>query len=298
MDIYSVLPLLCILFLFFFVCLLLFLLVRKHILLSEEKIRSSDLSKRLKALMKNFSAITQQKDDLERINEMRSKFISVTAHDLKQPITLINGYSSLLRESLTQENLKLLDNIDKATSTIARLTRDLGDVSTAEYGTMKLSRSKFIFNDFIEGIFKQYKSAAAQKKIFLLLTPYPEPIEINADRFRLEQVFSNLLSNALKFTLQDGTVEIRYTLEDNKIKILIKDDGLGITPTDRIKIFDKFQQSDFIDDNFKKQGWGLGLAIAKEIINTHGGEIGADSAGRGTGSTFWIILPLSNTNNK
>ena len=294
MDIYSILPLGCILFLFFLVCLLVFLLIRRHLLLTQERLHNSDLSKRLKALMKNFSAIAQQKDDLERINEMRSKFISVTAHDLKQPITLINGYSSLLRETLSQENLKLLDNIDKATSTIERLTRDLGDVSSAEYATMKLSKSKFIFNDFIEEIFKQYKSAAAQKKISLLFTPYPEPIEINADRFRLEQVFSNLLSNALKFTLQDGTIEIRYTLEENKIKVLVKDDGLGITPTDRIKIFDKFQQSDFIDENFKKQGWGLGLAIAKEIINAHGGEIGADSAGRGTGSTFWLTIPLAN----
>ena len=294
MDIYNILPLGCILFLFFLVCLLVFLLIRRHLLLTQERLHNSDLSKRLKALMKNFSAIAQQKDDLERINEMRSKFISVTAHDLKQPITLINGYSSLLRETLSQENLKLLDNIDKATSTIERLTRDLGDVSSAQYATMKLSKSKFIFNDFIEEIFKQYKSAAAQKKISLLFTPYPEPIEINADLFRFEQVFSNLLSNALKFTLQDGTIEIRYTLEENKIKVLVKDDGLGITPTDRIKIFDKFQQSDFIDENFKKQGWGLGLAIAKEIINAHGGEIGADSAGRGTGSTFWLTIPLAN----
>ena len=228
---------------------------------------------------------------------MRSQFVSATAHDLKQPITLINGYSSLLRENLNQENSKLLDNIDKAANTIERLTRDLGDVSISEYGTMKLSRSKFIFNDFIEEIFKQYKSAAAQKKIFLLLTPYPEPIEINADRFRLEQVLSNLLSNALKFTMQDGTVEIRYTLEENKIKIFVKDDGLGITSTDKIKIFDKFQQSDFIDDNFKQQGWGLGLAIAKEIVNAHGGQIGVESAGRATGSTFWIILPLEKPEN-
>lgn len=297
MNTYTVLSLGCILFLLFIISLLIFFLIRINILITQEKLRASDLSKRLKALMKNFSDITQQKNDLERINEMRSQFVSATAHDLKQPITLINGYSSLLRENLNQENSKLLDNIDKAANTIERLTRDLGDVSISEYGTMKLSRSKFIFNDFIEEIFKQYKSAAAQKKIFLLLTPYPEPIEINADRFRLEQVLSNLLSNALKFTMQDGTVEIRYTLEENKIKIFVKDDGLGITSTDKIKIFDKFQQSDFIDDNFKQQGWGLGLAIAKEIVNAHGGQIGVESAGRATGSTFWIILPLEKPEN-
>lgn len=293
MDIYNILPLGAILFLLFLVCLFLFLLIRKHLALQEERARSNDLLKRLKALMKNFSAIAQQKEDLERINDTRAKFISVTAHDLKQPITLINGYSSLLRENLNGDDLKLLDNIDKAADSIQRLTMDLGDVSAAEYGNMKLSRSKFIFNDFIKDIYEQYKTAAARKKITLLLTQYPEPVEIEADRFRLGQVFSNLLSNALKFTLENGAVEIRYSLDNDKLKIAVEDDGLGITPTDKIKIFDKFQQSDFIEENYKKQGWGLGLAIAKEIITAHGGEIGADSAGRGSGSTFWVILPLN-----
>ena len=293
MDIYNVLPLGTILFLLFLVCLLLFLLIRKHLQLQEETVRNIDLMKRFKALMKNFSAIAQQKEDLERINDTRAKFISVTAHDLKQPITLINGYSSLLRESLNEDDLKLLDNIDKAAASIQRLTADLGDVSAAEYGNMKLSRSKFIFNDFIKSICEQYKTAAEQKKITLRLAQYPEPVGIDADRFRLGQVFSNLLSNALKFTLENGNVEIRYSVENGKLKIAVEDDGLGITPTDKIKIFDKFQQSDFIEENYKKQGWGLGLAIAKEIITAHGGEIGADSAGRGKGSTFWVVLPLT-----
>ena len=223
---------------------------------------------------------------------MRSKFISVVAHDLKQPLTLICGYSSLLRENLGADDLKILDNIDKASRNIEKLTNDLADVSASERGKVRLTFSCFVFNDLIAGIFKQYQAVAEQKGINLMLIDYPEDIVIEADRFRLEQVFNNLLSNALKFTGPGGAVDIKYSLEGDSVKILIKDDGLGITHADRIKIFDKFQQSDFIEDDFKRQGWGLGLAIADEIVTGHGGIIGADSADRGAGSTFWVVLPL------
>ena len=168
----------------------------------------------------------------------------------------------------------------------------MADVSASERGKVRLTFSYFVFNDLIAGIFKQYQAVAEQKEINLTLIDYPEDIVIEADRFRLEQVFNNLLSNALKFTGPGGAVDIKYSLEGDSVKILIKDDGLGITHADRIKIFDKFQQSDFIEDDFKRQGWGLGLAIADEIVTGHGGVIGADSADRGAGSTFWVVLPL------
>lgn len=245
--------------------------------------------------MRNFSLMVQQKEDLERINDMRSKFISVVAHDLKQPVTLINGYASLLKDNLADDNVKLLQNIEKASSSVERLTMDLADISVADFGQIKLSFSKFVFNDFIAEIYNQYRTAAEVKNIDMRLIEYPEEIVIEADRFRLGQVFNNLLSNALKFTPEGGTVEIKYSSENNLIKTMIKDDGLGITHPDRVKIFDKFQQSDFIEEDIKKQGWGLGLSIAEEIISGHGGIIGADSAGRGAGSTFWILLPKNHT---
>lgn len=292
MDKYTTVTLILALFFFFLACFLLYLLIRKQLALHAERASIGDLNKRIKALTRNLMDMVQQKEDLERINDMRSKFVSVVAHDLKQPLTLLNGYSSLLRENIKEEDRNILDNIDKAALNIERLTNDLADVSAVEYGRIKLNFSKFVFNDLIEEIFNQYRGVAARKDIDMHLIDYPEKIVIEADRFRLGQVFNNLLNNALKFTAAGGNVEIKYSIEDNMVKTLIRDDGLGITHTDRTKIFDKFQQSDFIEDDFKKQGWGLGLSIADEIVTIHGGLIGADSAGRGAGATFWIILPI------
>ena len=293
MDIYTAAALISALFFFFLSCFLIVVLIRTELRLHTEKVHSGDLGKRIKSLTRNLMGTIQKKEDLERVNEMRSKFISVVAHDLKQPLTLINGYSSLLRDNLGKEDLKLLDNIDKASRNIEKLTNDLSDVSSAERGKVRLTFTRFVFNDLISGIFKQYQAVAEHKEINLTLIDYPEEIVIEADRFRLEQVFNNLLSNALKFTGQGGSVDIKYSLEGNSVKILIKDDGVGITHIDRSKIFNKFQQSDFIEDDFKRQGWGLGLAIADEIVAGHGGVIGADSADRGAGSTFWVVLPLT-----
>ncbi len=292
MDKYTTVTLILALFFFFLACFLLYLLIRKQLALHAERASIGDLNKRIKALTRNLMDMVQQKEDLERINDMRSKFVSVVAHDLKQPLTLLNGYSSLLRENIKEEDRNILDNIDKAALNIERLTNDLADVSAVECGRIKLNFSKFVFNDLIEEIFNQYRGVAARKDIDMHLIDYPEKIMIEADRFRLGQVFNNLLNNALKFTAAGGNVEIKYSIEDNMVKTLIRDDGLGITHTDRTKIFDKFQQSDFIEDDFKKQGWGLGLSIADEIVTIHGGLIGADSAGRGAGATFWIILPI------
>lgn len=292
MDKYTAITLILALFFFFLACFLIYALIRNQLALHAEKADVAGLNKRIKALTRNLMDMVQQKEDLERINDMRSKFVSVVAHDLKQPLTLLNGYSSLLRENIKEEEQKILDNIDKAAGNIEKLTNDLADVSAVEYGRIKLNFSEFVFNELMEDIFNQYQAVAAHKGIDMHLIDYPENIVIEADRFRLGQVFNNLLSNALKFTAPGGTVEIKYSLEDNMVKTLIKDDGLGITHTDRTKIFDKFQQSDFIEDDFKKQGWGLGLAIADDIVTIHGGVIGADSAGRGAGSTFWVILPL------
>ena len=292
MDKYTAVTLILALFFFFLSCFLIYSLIRKQLALHAERIKSGALNRRIKSLTRNLMDMVQQKEDLERINDMRSKFVSVVAHDLKQPLTLINGYSSLLKDNINGEAQKALDNIDKAAANIEKLTNDLADVSVAEYGRIKLNLSKFIFNELIFEMFTQYRGFASHKDIDMHLIEYPEKIIIEADRFRLGQVFNNLLSNSLKFTASGGSVEIKYSVENNMVKTLIKDDGLGITHTDRTKIFDKFQQSDFIEDDFKKQGWGLGLSIAEEIVSMHGGLIGADSAGRGAGSIFWVVLPL------
>ena len=106
MDKYTAITLILALFFFFLACFLTYLLIRKQLALHAERVNIGDLNKRIKALTRNLMDMVQQKEDLERINDMRSKFVSVVAHDLKQPLTLLNGYSSLLRENIKEEDQK------------------------------------------------------------------------------------------------------------------------------------------------------------------------------------------------
>ena len=113
-----------------------------------------------------------------------------------------------------------------------------------------------------------------------------------ADRFRISQVINNLLGNAIKFSPQGGRIEARFYVDNGQLTFQLTDNGPGVIHSEKEKIFQKFHQSD-VDRTAKKQGWGLGLSIAQEIIEAHGGEIGVESAGLGQGSTFWFTLPLN-----
>ena len=135
------------------------------------------------------------------------------------------------------------------------------------------------------------QSVNAQKKgIFLQKCEYPAEVTVVADRFRISQAINNLIGNAIKFSPQGGRVEARYYVLDGWLTFKVSDNGPGILHSEKSKIFQKFHQSDN-DRTLKKQGWGLGLSIAQEIINAHGGEIGVESAGLGQGSMFWFSIP-------
>ena len=129
----------------------------------------------------------------------------------------------------------------------------------------------------------------------LLYNPPPAPVMVEGDRFRLGQVMMNLVTNALKFTPQGGTVMVTIAAEGGRAAVYVKDTGIGVHPSEIKKIFEKFYQAKYQKDvKMRKKGWGLGLSIAVEIIRAHGGEIAAASPGLGKGSTFYYKIPLLN----
>lgn len=148
----------------------------------------------------------------------------------------------------------------------------------------------------MEDIYNQYGIIARQKNIIFRTIEFPVQISVIADRFRIGQVISNLVNNAFKFTPEGGVVEIRYLKEQNHIRVMIIDSGTGLIHLERVKIFEKFQQSEALAEDLRKLGWGLGLSIAQDIIEAHNGAIGADSAGLGKGSVFWFAIPLDPKN--
>ena len=232
--------------------------------------------------------------ELTRLNEIRSKFMSIVAHDLRQPLSSIQGFASVLMMDGPQgsgnNDQMALNNILKATDNMNMLMADLMDISMIESGRFKMDGQPFNFNTLVGDVVTLQAVNAQKKGIFLQKYDYPNEITVTADRFRLSQVLSNLIGNAIKFAPQGGRVEVSFYDDDKNLTCRISDNGPGILHSEKEKIFQKFHQSDN-DRNLKKQGWGLGLSIAQEIIHAHGGEIGVESAGLGQGAMFWFTIP-------
>ena len=219
--------------------------------------------------------------ELSRLSEIRSKFMSIVAHDLRQPLTSIQGFTSVLMMDNPQgggnNDQVALNNILKATDNMNQLMADLMDISMIESGKFKMDFKEFNFNQLLDDVYILQQVNAQKKGIFLMRYAYPTDVMVYADRFRISQVLNNLLGNAIKFAPQGGRISVRYFVEDGWLVCYVQDDGPGIVHHEQVKIFQKFHQSDN-GRSARKQGWGLGLSIAQEIINAHNGEIGVSSA--------------------
>ena len=232
--------------------------------------------------------------ELTRLNEIRAKFMSIVAHDLRQPLSSIQGFASVLKmdapEGHTSDDQIALNNILKATDNMNMLMTDLMDISMMESGRFKMDVQPFNFNSLVSDVVTLQSVNAQKKDILLQPYEYPAEITLTADRFRMSQVLNNLIGNAIKFSPQGGRIEVSFYDDNKNVYCQVSDNGPGILHTEKEKIFQKFHQSE-TDRNLKKQGWGLGLSIAQEIVHAHGGDIGVESAGLGQGAQFWFRVP-------
>ena len=253
--------------------------------------------KRIKYLELAIERIAFRYRQEARLNDSKSKFMFMVAHDLRQPLTAVQGYTTmLLEDSKDEQEKKILHTLERSAAHMGVLLADLVDASISASGHLKINPYKFIYNKLIDEICAQYEIIAQKKGVILRKMDYPTDIEIYGDRERLSQVLNNLIANALKFTNIGGIVEISYHVEGNRVRTLIRDNGKGIVHVDRVKIFEKFNQAENLDDEHKSLGWGLGLAIAQDIVDAHKGVIWSQSAGLGKGTLFWFTLPLNQEN--
>ncbi len=230
--------------------------------------------------------------ELERLNEMKSKFLSMVVHDVRTPLSSIKGFSELMAKKTDDPKLKeYAKNVVMASEQLGRLVADLTDLAMIEAGKLKIERVEFKFTDSLYDILPSIKINAEKRGVNLVINPLPENCYVVGDRFRLSQVIMNLLNNAIKFTPAGKIVEVIVRREGNNVVFGVKDQGIGIHRSELKKIFEKFYQAKYQkDEKLKKQGWGLGLAISQEIIRQHQGEIWAESPGLGKGSTFYFKL--------
>jgi PAS domain S-box-containing protein len=268
---------------------------------------------------------------LARLNRMKDSFLGLASHELKTPLTVIMGYSELLltdmKEQLNDTTCEMVQNISSAASRLDNIVKDMTDVSMIDQKRLALNFDQVDINSIIEAAIRELRFFFALRKQEITTSLDQSIPAIRGDQARLMQLLSNILGNAIKFTPDDGTVSVTTKLkrvdrtspltgldegnllnptkgQQQYIEITISDSGIGINKEDQQRIFDKFFEVGNIEEHssgkvaFKSRGAGLGLSIAKGIVEVHGGQLWVESPGYDPnsypGSSFIILLPIDN----
>jgi signal transduction histidine kinase len=225
-------------------------------------------------------------------NRLKDEFLATVSHELRTPLNAMLGWLQIIRttdmDRATVE--RAMASIERNAQSQARVVEDLIELSRVITGKLHLRTLPMDLRPVVEAALDVVRAAAAAKGVKLESKLPSFSAIVSGDRDRLQQVIWNLLSNAVKFTQSGGTVSVEVTTDDRYSSIVVTDDGIGISPEFLPYIFERFRQADQSTTR-EHGGLGLGLAIAKEISELHGGVLKATSAGRGTGSRFVLQLP-------
>jgi signal transduction histidine kinase len=242
----------------------------------------------------------------ERLDKSRSNFIAVAAHELRTPLTLIQGYSSMLREMLGElddQTKPMLDGIDRGTQRLAEIVQDLIDVAIIDNDTLTLVYQPTSLSHLLALARRDVEQAIQERRQRLHIYEFPGcEVETYADPERLLQAILNVLYNAIKYTPDGGEITIGGRCLPGFAELVIADTGIGIPVRDQTRIFETFGRvGDALlhssgKTKFRGGGPGLGLPIARGILEAHGGAIWVESSGRDEetcpGSTFHLLIPL------
>lgn len=231
----------------------------------------------------------------EEANRAKDEFISIVSHELRTPLNSILGWIRIIKTNPSEQHIeRAFEVISRQSENQLQLIEDLLDTSRIITGKMRLEINPVKIENVIAESIETIRPAAEAKNINLIFNKPDEPRTIAGDADRLQQVFWNLLSNAVKFTPKDGEIKIESAPADSNIEIRITDTGEGIAADFLPFIFERFRQSNN-SPSHRSGGLGLGLSLARTIVELHGGEVAAKSDGRGRGSTFTIRLPIKET---
>jgi two-component system, sensor histidine kinase and response regulator len=236
--------------------------------------------------------LVNQRRRIEAMLAQKDEFLHVVSHDLKNPISIIMGYTELMIDSdRLEEDQVMLLQIKRAAQYMLALTQDLLELGRAEHAGTSLELETTDINALIMDICAAFELQASQKRITMVHLPGGEPLPAQVDLRRIRQVFNNLLSNAIKYTPEHGRVEIHTYRDGNYAMIEVADNGLGIPAEDLPHLFEKFFRVQ-TPEHTQQEGTGLGLSIVQGYIQAHQGKIWVDSD-LGKGSIFFVALPLS-----
>ncbi len=229
--------------------------------------------------------------EIRRLETVRSDFIASVSHELKTPLTSIKGFIETLLEGALDDkenNRAFLKIIQEHAERLNNLVNDLLSLSYLESKEISLETEDVNLRQQVERTILGFKSQV-RKKDLEVKNELPEGLLVRADKDRIEQVFTNLIDNAIKFNKEKGLVKISHQEIDGKMKVIVEDSGIGIPEKDIPRIFERFYRVDKARSR-ELGGTGLGLSIVKHIIELHDGKVGVEST-EGLGSKFWFTLP-------
>jgi len=235
-------------------------------------------------------AFNQMSADLMRSNQSRRQMTADIAHDLRTPLTVLAGYLEALRDGVLQPTRERFEVMHQEAQHLQHLVDELRTLSLADAGELSLNRQLIPPRKLLERLATAYELTIEQKNLTLQLYAAPDLPEIRVDAERMMQVLENLICNAMRYTPTGGAITLSAERDQAAVLLKVTDTGAGIDPKDLPHIFDRFYRADQSRQEAEGES-GLGLAIAKSIVEAHGGKITAESE-PGRGSIFTIRLPL------
>jgi PAS domain S-box-containing protein len=264
-----------------------------------DRIVTEDLARRCALALENarlYREMVAERDKAERASRAKDEFVAILGHELRNPLTPVIGWTRILKNhTLISRDPVLAEGVramEKNATTLARLVGDCTDMAKISEGKIQIERAFVNLNHIVVASLDAIREMADERGIRLTAELAPEPVPVLGDAMRLEQAIMNLLINAAKYTNSGGLISVRTALKDGETRVEVTDTGIGIDRAFLEQIFEPFRQgtSSWLTS---RSGLGLGLAIARRIVELHGGRVWAESQGLGCGSTFCIRLPLA-----
>lgn len=241
---------------------------------------NSGLERQIQAILNEFS----------ELDRMKSNFIAITSHELRTPLGLILGHATFLKEMISDEQREPVDIIIRNATRLKEIIESLTEVENYEAGVARVRQKSISIPYIIREVVSSFQDMAASKNITLEEDIRDEDLQVEADANKITVAVSNLIRNALTFTNEGGQVQVTVELVTGHAQVSVKDNGIGIPASDLGRVFDRFFQ---VDSHLIRRhtGMGLGLSVARSLIELHGGRIWVESI-EGQGSTFSFLLPL------
>jgi two-component system, OmpR family, phosphate regulon sensor histidine kinase PhoR len=250
-------------------------------------------------LHRNLGTVTVMHDitALKKIDQMKSDFVSMVAHEIKSPMNSVLALVKVIQDGLagdlTEKQQEMLGRISEKIRSLADLSAELLDLSRIESGLITMEKERLQLEPLLREQVSFHEAKARAKNLKLSLDPLPGLPPVLANKRSIEEVFSNLISNAIRYTPEGGSMTLSGGVEKDYVRISVKDTGFGIGKEDQDRIFERFYRVKNDQTRFIT-GTGLGLAIVKSIVDAHNGMIKVESEA-GRGSTFHVHLPIMHT---